>query len=52
MYEENMTNIFFFCLAIQKCDIILTELWAQDESCPFVRPVDKKQVTQPDQMIH
>jgi len=26
-----------------KCDIILTELWAQDESFPFVRPVDKKQ---------
>lgn len=28
---------------IQKCDAILTELWAQDESYPFARPVDKRQ---------
>jgi len=27
----------------QKCDAILTELWAQDDSYPFARPVDKKQ---------
>lgn len=26
-----------------KCDIILREIWAHDESIPFVRPVDKKQ---------
>ena len=31
-------------IVLQKCDHILTELWAQDESCPFARPVDKKQV--------
>ncbi|KAJ7390470.1 hypothetical protein OS493_025173 [Desmophyllum pertusum] len=28
-----------------KCDTILTELWSQDESYPFARPVDKKTVT-------
>jgi len=27
----------------KKCDTILTELWAQDDSYPFVRPVDKRQ---------
>ena len=30
---------------LQKCDIILKEIWAHDESIPFVRPVDKKQVS-------
>ena len=34
----------FYLIVLQKCDHILTELWAQDESCPFARPVDKKQV--------
>lgn len=39
--------MFFFCVrTFQKCDTILTELWAQDDSYPFVRPVDKRQVTQ------
>lgn len=42
--------MFLSVLQIQKCDIILTELWAQDESYPFVRPVDKKQVIQPSQI--
>ena len=37
----------FYLTVLQKCDHILTELWAQDESCPFARPVDKKQVKRP-----
>ena len=37
----------FYLIVLQKCDHILTELWAQDESCPFARPVDKKQVKRP-----
>ena len=37
----------FYLIVLQKCDHILTELWAQDESCPFSRPVDKKQVKRP-----
>jgi len=38
---------WFYFIVLQKCDHILTELWAQDESCPFARPVDKKQVKRP-----
>ena len=45
-----LTNMLIWCfylVVLQKCDHILTELWAQDESCPFARPVDKKQVKRP-----
>lgn len=38
-----ITLSFVFSI-LQKCDAILTELWAQDESYPFARPVDKRQV--------
>ena len=39
-------NVLFCVHTFQKCDTILTELWAHDDSYPFVRPVDKRQVTQ------